>query len=229
MARSLLFINKYPNIVKEFTDAMGNKEIEIDTALDGKEAAEWINKKEYQVIVTGVSLEGFNGEQIITHLNRNYPNTVCIIYTTNISAAQLHFFINERNVFRVFLRPVDFNNEFNQALEEAFEYYDVRVKNQEEEGEEIADYEKNKEELARIQAKMKMRDSSIQGLCQFAKRLAVGTLREYNGGMDAQKLEAMRKLEWKVADLCCAEAQGRADFQSEIAGALGQIRAIEKR
>ena len=132
MEKRLLFISKYKDIIQEFLDAMKDKDIEIETADNGLDAAALLKKNEYQIVVTGLTMDGYNGEQLISYINRAHPNTVCIIYTTTISAAQLHFFINKRDVFRVFLRPVNFRAEFFEALEEAFEYYAVKVKNSEE-------------------------------------------------------------------------------------------------
>ena len=80
---NLLFISKYPQIIHEFTDAMKDRDIEIETAINGIEAAAKIKKKNYDIVITGLSLEGYNGEQIITYLNKTAPSTVCIIYTTN--------------------------------------------------------------------------------------------------------------------------------------------------
>ena len=142
---NLLFISKYPQIIHEFTDAMKDRDIEIETAINGIEAAAKIKKKNYDIVITGLSLEGYNGEQIITYLNKTAPSTVCIIYTTTISSAQLHFFINERNVFRVFLRPVDFRGAFWEALEEAYEYHAVQVKNEEDTGARRQEQEKQEE------------------------------------------------------------------------------------
>ena len=122
MARNLLFINKHAEIIQEFSREMADKNFEIDIAENGIDAAILLRQKEYQVVITGLVLDGFNGEQIVTYINKTYPDTVCIIYTTTISAAQLHFFVNERDVFRVFLRPVNFRKEFFEALSEAFEY-----------------------------------------------------------------------------------------------------------
>ena len=79
---NLLFISKYPQIIHEFTDAMKDRDIEIETAINGIEAAAKIKKKNYDIVITGLSLEGYNGEQIITYLNKTAPSTVCIIYTT---------------------------------------------------------------------------------------------------------------------------------------------------
>ena len=36
---NLLFISKYPQIIHEFTDAMKDRDIEIETAINGIEAA----------------------------------------------------------------------------------------------------------------------------------------------------------------------------------------------
>lgn len=144
---NLLFISKYPQIIHEFTDAMKDRDIEIETAINGIEAAAKIKKKNYDIVITGLSLEGYNGEQIITYLNKTAPSTVCIIYTTTISSAQLHFFINERNVFRVFLRPVDFRGAFWEALEEAYEYHAVQVKNEEDTSARRQEQEKQEREI----------------------------------------------------------------------------------
>lgn len=152
---NLLFISKYPQIIHEFTDAMKDRDIEIETAINGIEAAAKIKKKNYDIVITGLSLEGYNGEQIITYLNKTAPSTVCIIYTTTISSAQLHFFINERNVFRVFLRPVDFRGAFWEALEEAYEYHAVQVKNEEDTGARRQEQEKQEREIEIMDQRMR--------------------------------------------------------------------------
>ena len=70
---NLLFISKYPEIIHEFSDAMKDRDIEIETAQNGIEAAAKIKKKNYDVVITGLSLEGYNGEQLITYLNKTAP------------------------------------------------------------------------------------------------------------------------------------------------------------
>lgn len=205
MNRRLLFISKYPEIVKEFLDAMGGKELEIDTAANGIDAAAKLKKKEYQVVVTGLSLDGYNGEQLITYLNKNYPNTVCIIYTTAISPAQLHFFINERNVFRVFLRPVNFHKEFFQALEEAFEYSEIRVKEKEEESERRADLEEKKKKMAELERKLRLQKTAQTGIAHYAKELMARSLGEYAGKLDAEQVSELKQLEWETVDICCTQ------------------------
>ena len=63
---NLLFISKYPQIIHEFTDAMKDRDIEIETAINGIEAAAKIKKKNYDIVITGLSLEGYNGEHNVS-------------------------------------------------------------------------------------------------------------------------------------------------------------------
>ena len=44
MGRKILFISKYPEIIQEFLGAMQGKEVEIDTASNGIEAASKLKK-----------------------------------------------------------------------------------------------------------------------------------------------------------------------------------------
>ena len=183
---NLLFISKYPQIIHEFTDAMKDRDIEIETAINGIEAAAKIKKKNYDIVITGLSLEGYNGEQIITYLNKTAPSTVCIIYTTTISSAQLHFFINERNVFRVFLRPVDFRGAFWEALEEAYEYHAVQVKNEEDTGARRQEQEKQ-EYMSIIESNNTLLLQLISDILDLSK-IEAGTLEFVHTDFELNKL-----------------------------------------
>lgn len=171
MKRNLLFINKYPEIIDEFTREIGDKEIDVDIADNGIDAAMLLKKKEYQVVITGISLDGFNGEQIVTYVNKTYPDTVCILYTTTISAAQLHFFLNERDVYKVFLRPVNFRQEFFQALEEAFGYNEIRKKNHEEQEKMKKKLIGNKDAISELEDSLERQKEGWVELEKFGKKV----------------------------------------------------------
>lgn len=203
MARKLLFINKRKEIIQEFLDAMRDRDIEIETAENGVEAAALLKKNEYQVVVTGLTMDGYNGEQIISYVNRAHPNTVCIIYTTTISAAQLHFFINKRDVFRVFIRPVNFRMEFFSALDEAFEYYEVKVKCSEENEERREKMQEYKKQMQGIQQKIDNQDNAKLGMVRYMKRLVKFTLNEYGTNLKKEDWERLEGFENGLIDLCC--------------------------
>lgn len=205
MSRNLLFISKYPEIIQEFLEAMKDKDVEIDTAQNGIEAAAMLKKKKYQVLVTGISLDGYNGEQIITYMNKTFPNTICIIYTTTISTAQLQFFMNKRDVFRIFLRPVNFRMEFFQALEEAFEYHDIRVRESEEENERREKLERYRKGTAEMERKLNAQKKERDDMARYMKKLMSFSMEEYAGKLTAGSRKKLKNLECEVVDMCCGQ------------------------
>ncbi len=226
MGRNILFVSKYPEIVQEFLDAMRDKDAVVDTASNGKEATEMLQNKEYQIVVTGLVLDFFNGEKLVTYVNKAFPNTICIIYTTTISAPQLHFFMNKRDVFRVFLRPVDFRKEFYQAIEDAFLYYEVRVKNEkeaEEYREASARYQRGIETLKR---KLQLQKVARERILTYMERLMEISLDEYASRLSAEGKRQLKGLERDVAGLCLKESRNPAENLARAQKAVEQIQKI---
>lgn len=205
MGKSLLFVSRYPEIIEEFTREMADQEIDIDVADNGIDAAILLRKKEYQVVVTGLTLDGFNGEQIVTYINKTYPDTVCIIYTTTISAAQLHFFINERDVYRVFLRPVNFRKEFFEALQEAFEYNAVKKKDREEEEIRRKKLINNRNAVKDMELSLKRQNYGWDGLDKFSQKVVSYTQERHTAGMEPEKREKLCKVENDIVKRSCHE------------------------
>lgn len=214
MERNLLFVNKHPEIIQEFTKEMAEQNFKIDVADNGIDAALLLKKKEYQVVVTGLVLEGFNGEQIITYINKTYPDTVCIIYTTNISAAQLHFFINQRDVFRVFLRPVNFRNEFFEALSEAFEYNEVKKKDREEIEVRKKKLLANKDAIRDMESFLERQISGWGEFEQYLQKTVDYTIDEYAKDLEEDKVKKLKRDEKVLVKQCC---------ESKTEGAINQV------
>lgn len=119
----LLFINQSREEIEEFSKSMPIGKFVIDTAQNGKDARKLIEDNDYGVVILDMQLEGHDSEQIVKNLNRNYPDTICIIYTYNLARAQLNFLLNECKVFRIFLSPANFLDEMYPAINEAFAVY----------------------------------------------------------------------------------------------------------
>ncbi|MEG0961980.1 MAG: response regulator [Lachnospiraceae bacterium] len=126
MNDNVLFINRDKSVIQEFLDAMQDYKFEIDTVDSGLEAAALIKRKRYKVVITGMSLSTFDGNKLIMYLNEHYPETVCIVYTIRVDLAQLRLLVNERNVFRIFLRPANYRGDFYNALKDGFTYFDMK-------------------------------------------------------------------------------------------------------
>lgn len=126
MKDSLLFINRNQAEIEEFVNAMQDYTFHIDTAASGLDAAILLRKREYKVVITGMNLSTYDGTKLISYLNGHSPNTACIVYTTRIDLAQLRLLVNKREVFRIFLKPVNYRGDFYNAIQDGFAYYDMR-------------------------------------------------------------------------------------------------------
>ncbi len=132
MKNNLLFINQNREIIRKFLEAMKEYALDIDTASTAEEVVAVFKKKKYKVVITGMDLPGFDGSKIIAYLNRYFPQTVCMVYTSRLELAHLKLLVNERKVFQIFHKSVDFRGEICNAVMEAFEYYDIQEKKHQE-------------------------------------------------------------------------------------------------
>lgn len=126
MKDNVLFVNRDQTEIKEFLSAMQDYNLEIDTADSGLEAAVLLRKKIYKVVITGMNLSTYDGMKLLAYLNGHCPYTACIVYTTRIDLAQLRILVNKREVFRIFLKPVNYRGDFYNAIRDGFAYYDNR-------------------------------------------------------------------------------------------------------
>lgn len=120
----------------------------IDTADSGLEAAVLLKKKIYKVVVTGLDLPTYDGTKIVEYLNKNYPQTVCIVYTWRLELVHLKLLINERRVFRIFQRPMDYSKMY-EAILDGFVLYDKEEANGLDQQELKRSLEKLSREIAR--------------------------------------------------------------------------------
>ncbi len=132
MKNNLLFINQNREIIRKFLEAMKEYSLDIDTASTAEQVVAVFKKKKYKVVITGMDLPGFNGSKIIAYLNRYFPQTVCMVYTSRLELAHLKLLVNERRVFQIFHKSVDFKGEICNAVMEAFEHYDMQEKRHQE-------------------------------------------------------------------------------------------------
>ena len=122
----ILFVNKRPGLIEEFVEAMSLFEFEIDTATNGADALKLLERTEYKVVVTGLIMDEMDGVQLISKINQNYPSVACVVLTTRMNVAQLAYLINQLDVYRIYLRPVDLKGHFAEMLMDALSYYDHR-------------------------------------------------------------------------------------------------------
>ena len=187
MKRNLLFISRYPEIIDEFQGILEEKQIETEIAQNGTDAMELLKQKEYQILVTDLNLDGYNGDKILSYVNQKFPDTICMLYTNSISAVQLGFYLNKRDVFRVFLRPVNFRQEFMQALEEAYEFYDLKKRDRDSRQERLKQLEGNRKAIAEIEKIIENQNESWKDFEVFAERLLGFTMERYGRNLNTEQ------------------------------------------
>ena len=203
MDRNLLFIGKYPEIREELHDVLEEKMIETDIVDNGTDAMELMKKKEYQVVITGLVLDGFNGDQILSYIYTNHPNTICMIYTHAISAVQLEFYLNKRNVFRVFLRPVNFRQEFMQALEEAYEFSDLKKHDRETRQQRLDILEENRRAIIEMEKLLEHQNKGWKDFQKFSELLLNFTAERYGADLSQeQRIQYLSKEKILLSQIC---------------------------
>ena len=124
MENKILFVNKRVSLTEEFLVAMEDTDFTISTAINGLEAIKKLQEQEYKVVITGLIMDELDGNQLIAHINKEYPSTACVVLTTRMNVGQLAYLINQLEVHRIYLRPVDLKGQFLEMLKDAVIYYD---------------------------------------------------------------------------------------------------------
>lgn len=193
--KRLLFINHRVEEIKAFLEAMP-KEIQVDTADNGLDAALLMKKNTYGVIVIDMDLKGYDGEKIVKFVNKAYPNTICIIYTIALTQGQLSFLLNERNVFHIFLSPANFREDFRQTIEEGFLLYNINMENEKEEQEFEIRYKKQEKGIDEKNLILKHQKKEMEQFWNFSEKLSQDTLEEF--GKDTGNIERLRQYEQEI-------------------------------
>ena len=189
-------------------------------AQNGTDAMELLKQKEYQILVTDLNLDGYNGDKIISYVNQVFPNTICMLYTNSISAVQLGFYLNKRDVFRVFLRPVNFRQEFMQALEEAYELYDLKKHDRDSRQERLKQLEDNRKAIAEIEKIIENQNGRWKDFEIFADRLLGFTMERYGTAWNVEQRNQYFAKEKKLLKAMCENPNthniARAQNEAEV-------------
>lgn len=222
MKNNLLFVNQNKEIIKEFLDAMKGNDFEIDTTDSGLEAAVLLQKKQYKVVVTGINLATYDGTKIIAYLNEYCPETLCIVFTVRLELAHLKLLINERKVFRIFQRPVDYSGKLYEAIMDAFTCYDAReveMQNDKILGETLKNAAVNLKKMKKV---VEERPQEKESLIKFIKSLLKVFERDVASELPEDELRQLVQYERKLVLWIADDKNKSMDSLEEV------IRKIEE-
>ncbi|MBE5905315.1 MAG: response regulator [Lachnospiraceae bacterium] len=216
MENRLLLINKREEVVTEFLRCFEHEEFVIDVARSGVEGFERLRETDYKVVVTGTVFRDIDGEKLLNYIAKNKPETVCIVYTTKLSVAQVAYLTNRLHVFRVYLRPGDYRGEMLTGIQEAFELYDVREAEREIEKEERKNLEMQQERFNDMRQKVMQREEADTLLLRIFEPILN---RIVESGDDLDEVER--------AQLLTVEKQIIAQYMKENQQPVGGLGTIE--
>lgn len=198
MKNNVLFINRNQMEIQEFLNAMQDYDFEIDTADSGLEAAVLLRKKNYKVVITGMNLSTYDGMKLLAYLNGYSPYTACIVYTTTINLAQLRALVNERDIFRIFLKPVNYRGDFYHAIQDGFAYYDMRQAEQEEQ-KVLELKQKSIEDIAK-QESTATGEREWKQMGQFMRKLLPWSVENFQIPLSKEEQKVFNAFEQKILD-----------------------------
>lgn len=216
MKDSVLFVNRDQTEIKEFLSAMQDYTFVIDTADSGLEAAVLLRKKKYKVVITGMNLSTYDGTKLIAYLNSRCPYTACIVYTTRVDLAQLRLLVNKRDVFRIFLKPVNYRGDFYHAIKDGFAYYDMQEAEAEEQ--KIKEQKQRSMEDAEIGMREKMASGEIEWkqMRHLVYPLIQWSVQAFDLQLLKEEKEALAVCEQKIMDYYLREDYQSCDSLEEI-------------
>ena len=215
---NVLFINRNHMEIQEFLNAMQDYDFEIDTADSGLEAAILLRKKNYKVVITGMNLSTYDGMKLLAYLNGYSPYTACIVYTTTINLAQLRVLVNERDVFRIFLKPVNYRGDFYHAIQDGFAYYDMRQAEQEEQ--KVLELKQKSIEDIETQEATATGEYEWKQMGQFMRRLLPWSVENFQIPLNEEQKKLFNVFEQKILDYYLEPDYAACDNMEKVCGCI---------
>lgn len=228
MKDSVLFVNRDQTEIKEFLSAMQDYTFVIDTADSGLEAAVLLRKNKYKVVITGMNLSTYDGTKLIAYLNGHCPYTACIVYTTRVDLAQLRLLVNKRDVFRIFLKPVNYRGDFYHAIKDGFAYYDMQEAEAEEQ--KIKEQKKKSMEDAGIGMRETVSPGKIEWkpMKHFAHPLLKWSVQAFDLPLPEEERNALAVYEQKIMEFYLREDYKSCDSLEAIQTRIRQEFILEE-
>ncbi len=141
----ILFVDDDQLILTALTRLSRRKNWTATTTDSAEKALELLKTEEFDVVVSDMRMPKMSGDEFLSNVKENYPNTVRVLLTgySDISAVQSA--INGAKIFNYITKPWD-EAQLNTTLEEAC-YEAERLKNSEKH---IEDSSRNNQKLSRL-------------------------------------------------------------------------------
>ncbi len=78
---TVLIVDDVPEIRTTMSEILKHKGFAVDQATDGQEAIDMLSGRHYDIVITDIAMPRKDGMDVLKHINRHSPDTICIIIT----------------------------------------------------------------------------------------------------------------------------------------------------
>ncbi|MCA9190372.1 MAG: response regulator [Planctomycetales bacterium] len=117
MTKKVLLVDDNPTLLRALGRVLEER-FDIETAESGTRALEMLEQEAFDVLISDFKMPSMNGIQLVTQVQKEWPNTRCMILTGNQDEDSLNQATNIAKAYRLLLKPMPVTELIN-AIEEA--------------------------------------------------------------------------------------------------------------
>lgn len=125
----VLFVDDEINILNSIKRSVIYENYEFIVATNGKKAIDIIKNDDISVIVADMKMPEMNGFDLLKKVKEISPDTIRIVLSGYNQLPQILATVNSIGVFKYIAKPWDNEAEFLPAIQEAIEYYNMKLEN----------------------------------------------------------------------------------------------------
>jgi two-component system, NtrC family, response regulator HupR/HoxA len=126
-ADRVLFVDDEVNILRSIERGLGEVPFEKIFVTSAKDALDWLDRMDFNVIVTDVRMPEMDGLELLRIAKHKHPEIVRIVLTGFAHVYTIIPAINSGEVFRYLTKPWKMDAEFLPAIKQAIEYNHLLV------------------------------------------------------------------------------------------------------
>ncbi|WP_186323557.1 response regulator [Paenibacillus xylanexedens] len=114
--RNILCVDDNKMVLAILNRWLENEEVNVITALNPKQAFEYLEKYEIDVVISDILMPDMDGLAFLRSLKRVYPHIVRIILSGHLHTSSMLTAINEVGIFAFMTKPLEYNDQFTKVI-----------------------------------------------------------------------------------------------------------------
>lgn len=124
--RTVLFIDDEEELLRIIEKVLQDEPYQMLFTTSGKEAFEVLQQNEVHVVVVDMRMPEMSGLDFLKVIKEKYPHIVRMVFSGYAQVTPLLTAINEREIFKYIMKPLDSDNELKVAIREAIDSYNSK-------------------------------------------------------------------------------------------------------